>query len=78
MKSYDTLKSEMSLVVTGESLENLSIASNDLGDFYDSINEAENTLKPLKDSRWIGIVMNILIALILGVSIYLFIKKPAA
>ena len=75
-ESYDTLKSELSLLVTGESLENLSIASNDLGDFYDRINGAENSLKPVKGYRWIGIVMNVLITLILGATIYLFFKKP--
>lgn len=75
---YDTLKSELSLNVTGVSRENLSIASNDLGDFYDRINGADNTLASIKGDRWITVLFNILIATICGATLYLFFKKPTA
>jgi len=73
--NYDTLISELTLKVTGESRENLSIASNDLGDFYDRIDGANNRLISLKDDYWINVVMNIFIVLILGTTVYLFFKK---
>ena len=75
-KTYDTLKSEMTLQVTGESRKNLTIASNDLGDFYDRMNDADNQLRSMNESRWINTIINILAALILGATVYLFFKKP--
>ena len=77
-ESYDTLKSELALRVSGESLKNLSIASNDLGDFYDRINHADNELTSLSEDLWINGVMNSMIALILGMTVYLFFRKPTA
>ncbi|GAB4232963.1 MAG: BatD family protein [Ekhidna sp.] len=77
-QDYDTLRSELVLNVTGESRQNLTIASNDLGDFYDRINDADNELSPLNGGRWIDIAINIFIALTLGFTAYLLFKKPAA
>ncbi|MBC6426567.1 MAG: BatD family protein [Ekhidna sp.] len=77
-ETYDTLKSELTLQVTGESRKNLSIASNDLGDFYDRISKADNQLRSLNEDQWINIVINILAVFILGTTIYLFFKKPTA
>ncbi len=77
METYDTLKSELVLNVTGESRKNLSIASNDLGDFYDQIAIADNDLKPIDGSSWFTIIVNIFIALTLGFTAYLLFKKTA-
>ena len=76
--SYDTLNSEITLSVSGDSRENLSIASNDLGGFYDQTSRADNKLKPLKSGKWVNTLLNIFIVSILGGTIYLFFKKPTA
>ncbi|MEO9482592.1 MAG: BatD family protein [Ekhidna sp.] len=75
--SYDTLSSDYSILVTGESRKNLSIASNDLGDFYDQIADADNDLKVIDGNSWITILLNIFIALTLGFTAYLLFKKTA-
>ncbi|WP_370090276.1 BatD family protein [Ekhidna sp.] len=75
--SYDTLKSKYTLNVTGESRKNLSIASNDLGDFYDEISRADNDLKALDGNDWVTILVNIFIVLTLGFTTYLLFKKTA-
>jgi len=74
---YDTLKSELKLMVTGESRRDLSIASNDLGDFYDRINQADNNLTSIDGEKWVIIIVNIFIALVLGFTVYLLFKKTA-
>ncbi|NQZ77197.1 MAG: BatD family protein [Ekhidna sp.] len=75
--TYDTLKSRYQLFVDGESRKNLSIASNDLGDFYDQISLADNELESLNGNAWVTAVLNVLIFLILGFTAYLLFKKPA-
>ncbi|MEM8939462.1 MAG: BatD family protein [Bacteroidota bacterium] len=77
IESYDTLQSELSVTVTGSSRKNLSIASNDLGDFYDRIDNADNSLKPINGNNWLTIFANILIVAILSLSTYLLFKKIA-
>ena len=76
-ETYDTLKSEFNLSITGESRKNLSIASNDLGDFYDQIANADNDLKPIDSNSWVIIIVNIFIAITLGFTAYLLFKKTA-
>ena len=76
-EKYDTLKSELQLTVTGNSRKNLSIASNDLGDFYDRIDQADNSLSSLNGSSWFTIFVNILIVTILGFTAYLLFKRTA-
>ncbi|WP_425393041.1 BatD family protein [Ekhidna sp.] len=75
--SYDTLRSEYNITVTGDSRKNLSIASNDLGDFYDQIASADNDLQSLDGNSWFTIIVNIFIVLILGFTAYLLFKKTA-
>lgn len=77
-ETYDTLRSELVLHVTGESRKNLSIASNDLGDFYDRIQATDNGLVSLDGQSWIVIFVNIFIALILGFTAFLLFKKTAS
>ena len=76
-ESYDTLTSDYSLQVTGESRKNLSIASNDLGDFYDQIANADNDLKGIDGDGWFTVLLNIFIALTLAFTAYLLFKKAA-
>lgn len=75
--SYDTLSSNYSIKVTGESRKNLSIASNDLGDFYDEIANADNDLSSIDGNDWVTVIVNIFIAIILGFTAYLLFKKTA-
>ena len=75
--AYDTLSSEYILSVSGESRKNLSIASNDLGDFYDEISKADNEVRSIEGDNWVTIIVNIFIALTLGFTVYLLFKKTA-
>lgn len=75
--SYDTLSSKYAINVTGDSRKNLSIASNDLGDFYDEISKADNKLVPLNGYPWVTTLINIFIAIILAFTAYLLVKKVA-
>lgn len=75
-EAYDTLNSKITVQVEGESRKNLSIASNDLGDFYDIIPETNNELKELDESIWIKYVINALVVIILGFTVFILYKKP--
>ena len=72
---YDTLKSTVKLTVTGESKENVSISSTDLGSFYDNIDVASNEMQSLNKSNVTQIIANLLIVAMLGAAAFLFIKK---
>jgi hypothetical protein len=74
-ENYDTLKSEVKLMVTGESKENVSISSTDLGSFYDNIDIASNELQSLDKSNATQIIANLLIAALLGAAAFMFIRK---
>lgn len=72
---YDTLKSQLTVYVTGESKKNEAIQSNDLGNFYDRIDSADNALKIMEDKRWQKWSFNVFILAMLGASAYLVFKK---
>jgi hypothetical protein len=72
---YDTLKSDVKLVVSGESLKDEAISSNDLGSFYDKIGEADNSLNKMGKTNWLAIIVYGFVALTLALSAYLFFKK---
>jgi hypothetical protein len=74
-KKYDTLKSQQVVTVTGESHKNQSIVSNDLGSFYDRIDTADNSLKSISNHNWMKWTINIFIIVLLGVTVYLVIRK---
>lgn len=76
-ESYDTLKSDFQIKVTGESRKNIAIASNDLGDYYDQIANASNDLSENGGSRWMTIMLNIFIGLTFLFVVYLMFKKVA-
>jgi hypothetical protein len=74
-KKYDTLKSQLTVYVTGESKKNEVIQSNDLGSFYDKIGDEDNTLLAIRDTRWQKWAFNGFIALMLMGAGYLIFKK---
>jgi hypothetical protein len=74
-KKYDTLESQLTLNVLGESKKNEAILSNDLGSFYDNIDKADNSLRVISDNHWQKWVFNIFILLMLGASVYLVTRK---
>jgi hypothetical protein len=72
---YDTLKSNLTVYVSGESRKNESIESNDLGSFYDKIETSDNALRAVADTGWQNILFNIFIVVVLGASAYFVFKK---
>ncbi|HTE32760.1 MAG TPA: BatD family protein [Chryseolinea sp.] len=75
MARYDTLKSKLSVRVTGESKKNETILSNDAGNFYDKIGSLDNKLMTVQDGHWKKWAFNAFILVMLGASVYLVIKK---
>jgi hypothetical protein len=72
---YDTLKSGLTIYVTGESKKNEAIQSNDPGNFYDRINIADNNLSKVMDEGWRKWTFNAFILVMLSASVYLVFKK---
>jgi hypothetical protein len=77
-ENYDTLTSQYVVNVNGESRKNLSIASNDLGDFYNKIGDADNELVSISKNSWITIIVNIFIVLIMALTAFFLFKKTAS
>ena len=75
-KKYDTLRSQVTLRVHGESQRNQAIQSTDLGSFYDRIELTDNTLRTTGPG-WLKTGVNIFVLLILGLSVWLVFKKPS-
>lgn len=74
-KTYDTLRSELALNVTGESQRNQTIESSDNGSFYNRMDTASNTLQSAAGGQhgpWVLTV--VLLALMVG-TVALLIKK---
>ena len=74
-KRYDTLRSKLTVYVTGESKKNEAILSNDAGAFYDKIENTNNTLATISQTNWETPAFSIFILLVLGASAYLVFKK---
>ena len=74
-ETYDTLRSDITVNVTGESKRNNQILSNDMGSFYDQIEIESNQLKAMHRDEWIKTFANLFILVMLGASIYLVFKK---
>ncbi len=74
-KKYDTLKSALTIKVSGESKKNESIRSNDLGTFYDKIESTDNSLRVIANNRWQKWTFNVFILLMLVASAYFVFKK---
>ncbi len=75
IKRYDTLKSKLTVNVTGESKKNEAILSNDAGNFYDKIASLDNQLTTVKDQSWQKWAFNFFVLAMLGTSAYLVFKK---
>ncbi len=74
-KQYDTLRSELTVTVSGESKKNEQISANDVGSFYDQIEIESNVLANLQEHHWVRYAINLFIVIMLGVSIYIIFKK---
>ena len=74
-EKYDTLRSKLTVYVTGESTKNEVIAANDDGSFYDKIQTADNSLTVISDNNWQQVVFSVFILLVLASSAYLVFKK---
>jgi hypothetical protein len=74
-KKYDTLRSQYTVQVQGESQKNQFIESTDLGSFYDRIDATDNTLTNAQRYDWTKIGFNIFIVVMLAASAYLVFKK---
>lgn len=74
-EKYDTLKSEIALVVTGESKRNVSIMSNDMGSFYDAVDLESNELVSLDSRKNLRTVINVIIFALIGITVALMFKK---
>ncbi|MEO9965924.1 MAG: BatD family protein [Reichenbachiella sp.] len=74
-ETYDTLKSEIVLTVTGESKKNEYILSNDMGSFYDAIDIEDNELQPLDAKDRLRSVANIAIFVLIGMVALAIFKK---
>lgn len=74
-KKYDTLKSKLVVNVLGESKKNEAIQSTDVGNFYNKIEIADNTLKTVENHSWQRWAFNSFIVVMLGASAYLVLRK---
>jgi hypothetical protein len=72
---YDTLKSKLTVDVTGESKKNEAILANDVGNFYNKIGALDNHLVTAQQTNWVKWAFNGFILAMLGASVYLVIKK---
>ena len=75
LQQYDTLKSQLTVFVTGESKKNEVIESNDPGSFYDKINNTDNTLQAMNDTHWQKWVFNTFLVVMLVASAFMLFKK---
>lgn len=74
-EKYDTLRSDIKVVVAGESKKNVSISSNDLGSFYNTIEIENNKLESINKEGIVKLIANIFIVLMLGLTLFFIIKK---
>ena len=74
-EKYDTLKSNIKVVSTGESKKNVYISSNDLGSFYNMIEIENNKLESINKEGIVKLIANIFIVIMLGLTIFFIIKK---
>ncbi|WP_420580164.1 BatD family protein [Reichenbachiella sp.] len=73
--SYDTLRSDLILSVTGESKKNEYILSNDMGSFYDAMDIQSNKLMALDAQDRLRSMANIAIFVLMGLVALVMFKK---
>jgi hypothetical protein len=74
-EEYDTLKSNIKVIVTGESKKNIAISSNDLGSFYNMIDIEDNKLKNINKKGIVKLIGNIFILIMIGLTIFFIFRK---
>jgi hypothetical protein len=74
-KTYDTLRSALTLNVEGPSKKNEAIESNDPGSFYSQIEVADNGLRPAASGNWHKWAFNGFLVVILGASAFLLLRR---
>ncbi len=77
-QAYDTLRSKLTVDVTGESHRNHAIRSTDLGSFYDRIDITDNTLSSSASLDWVRPATYGFAMVILGISGFLFLSRRSA
>jgi len=75
-QQYDTLNSEYTLKVKGESLKNQALGSSmSQGLFYERFEGESNELVSISENNWLQPVVNILIIIAFGFTLFMLIKK---
>lgn len=74
-EKYDTLKSNIKVIVTGESKKNVSISSNDLGSFYNMIDIEDNKLESINKKGIVKLIGNIFIVMMIGLTLFFIFRK---
>ncbi len=74
-EKYDTLKSNIKVIVTGESKKNVSISSNDLGSFYNMIDIENNKLESINKKGIVKLIGNIFILMMIGLTLFFIFRK---
>ncbi len=72
---YQTLKSEITVQVSGESKKNETILANDLGSFYDIIDLQDNHLKNRNQYEYLKVFANIFILVMLVLTAVFIFRK---
>ena len=75
LERYDTLIPKGTLTVEGQSKKNASIASNDLGRFYDTMEFEDNTLQSIKPIEWKKLLTNLSIFTLISLTFFLVFKN---
>jgi hypothetical protein len=75
LDNYDTLRSKISINVSGESKKNENIMAKDPGAFYNRINQESNSLQSLQDEGSLTLFVNIFILLMLAATAFIIFKK---
>lgn len=74
-EAYDTLKSEITIDVSGRSRKNDYISSQNVGTFYDRAGMVDNQLQSLNGSNWMKIIANVLLVSMLILTAVVVFRK---
>ena len=72
---YDTLRSDLTLLISGESKKNEMILANDLGSFYDIIEFEENDLRNNSEDELIKVIVNVFVLAMLAMGVFVVFRK---
>lgn len=74
---YDTLRPDVVLSVSGESLRNTAISKNDYGDFYGQMDTESNTLLSLSGNQGVRYLVSFVLAIIAVAMLVLLLSKKS-